>query len=135
MTSSTSAVPVFQYEYQRILHREQIRQTHLSLIQNNGVFEKEMSAQSTQIIETKKIKNVLESSPRMQWNERILLKEKIREAQHEIHERVVANNAMIIPRTRALNRKCAYNDITEERFVREDIVGAQIKACRACYPH
>jgi hypothetical protein len=62
------------------------------------------------------------------------LKEKISASQRKIRENINAANASIIHRTQAVNAKRPYHTIEEERAVRQDILGEQIKVWRRLLP-
>ena len=62
------------------------------------------------------------------------LKEKISASQKRIRENINTTNASIIHRTQAINAKRPYDTIEEERTVRQDILGEQIKVWRKVLP-
>lgn len=70
----------------------------------------------------------------LSWTKRQHLKQAVRASHTEIREKIASNNATIINRTQAGNRKCAHTTIEAERIARGDVVSEQIKVWRSMLP-
>ena len=66
-------------------------------------------------------------------HDRLKLKAKIQDSHQEIRRRVVAQNATIVPRTQAHNRKSAFETLEDESAHRADVVSAQINTWRSTH--
>jgi hypothetical protein len=82
----------------------------------------------------KPAEKTIKQSPYLQQQEKTQLKMKIRDSYRNIHERAMAQNALIIPRTQASNRKQPYASVEEETADRADKVAAQIQSWRSLLP-
>ena len=73
-------------------------------------------------------------SPGLPYQALATLKAKINASYRKIRESAINQNAPIIPRTAAHNRKCTYTSIEEERACRANLLSDQIRTWRNLMP-